>query len=74
MGRMPTVLALALLPATAWAQNSVDQARAIAGATPAAPQRLELADVPRPAGRAIALFDGRTLDGWQPWLGLPTPL
>ncbi|HEY0624752.1 DUF1080 domain-containing protein [Sphingomonas sp.] len=66
------LLALAL-PAAALAQDSREQARAIAGDPPAAAQRLTLADVPRAAGAPIALFDGRSLDGWQPWLGYADP-
>ncbi|MBJ6121979.1 DUF1080 domain-containing protein [Sphingomonas sp. BT553] len=61
------------LPAAALAQSSTDQARAIAGDPPSASQRLTLADLPRPTGKATALFDGRSLTGWQPWLGYADP-
>lgn len=60
-------------PAAALAQGTVDQARAIAGDPPAAVQRLVLTDLPRPAGKRIALFDGRSLAGWEPWLGYADP-
>ncbi len=65
--------AVLLLPVAASAQTSAQQARAIAGEPPSAPQRLILKDVPRATGKAISLFDGRSLDGWQPWLGFVDP-
>lgn len=55
------------------AQSSAEQAREIAGEPPAAPQRLRLVDVPRAAGPARALFNGRDLNDWQGWLGYPNP-
>jgi hypothetical protein len=61
------------MPAAALAQDSAEQARAIAGAPPARAQRLALSDLPVPAGKPVALFDGRSLNGWQPWLGYPDP-
>ena len=67
------MLAALLMPAAALAQDSAERARAIAGVAPAAAQRLTIADLPVPAGKAIALFDGRTLSGWQPWLGFADP-
>ncbi|WP_245653466.1 3-keto-disaccharide hydrolase [Sphingomonas pituitosa] len=67
-------LALLLaLPMAAPAQDSKEQARALAGEAPAARQRLVLADLPKPTGKAIALFDGRSLRDWQPWLGYADP-
>lgn len=66
-------LVLLLMPAAAIAQGSPEQARALAGEPPAKPQRLTLADLPKPTGKAIALFDGRTLAGWTPWLGYADP-
>lgn len=66
----PILLAFA---APALAQDSLEAARAIAGAAVATPQRLLLVDVPRPAGRRISLFDGRSLAGWTPWLGYADP-
>lgn len=72
--RMKRALLVALaVPAAALAQDSREQARAIADDPPAAPQRLTLVDLPRPAGKAIALFDGRSLAGWSPWLGYADP-
>lgn len=62
-----------MLPATAMAQDSAEQARAIAGAPMPTRQHLALRDIPTPSGRPIALFDGRSLDRWQPWLGYPDP-
>lgn len=35
--------------------------------------RAALADLPRPAGKRVALFDGRSLAGWEPWLGYADP-
>lgn len=62
-----------VLPIAASAQDSKDEARAIAGDPQAAPQDLVLADLPRPTGKAIALFDGHSLRDWQPWLGYADP-
>ncbi|MFD1033112.1 DUF1080 domain-containing protein [Sphingomonas hankookensis] len=64
---------VAMLAAPAWAQESKEQARAIAGEPAAAPQRLKLTDVPVATGKATALFDGRSLTGWTPWLGYADP-
>jgi hypothetical protein len=36
---------------------------------PASPQDVRMLAYPKPAGRSHALFDGRDLKGWQPWLG-----
>lgn len=72
--RMIRMLAVALLvPAAALAQDSAEQARAIAGNAPGAAQKLTLAEVPRPSGKATALFEGHSLDGWAPWLGYADP-
>ncbi|UUL83985.1 3-keto-disaccharide hydrolase [Sphingomonas qomolangmaensis] len=65
--------ALLALGTPALAQDSQQQARAIAGEPVAAPQRLTLADLPEPTGKPIALFDGRSLDGWTAWLGYADP-
>lgn len=67
------LLTLFLMPAAALAQDSAERARAIAGDPPATTQRLILADLPKPVGKRIALFDGRSLAGWQPWLGYADP-
>lgn len=70
---MKRALLIALfLPATALAQDSREQARTIAGNPPATAQRLTIVDLPRPAGKAIALFDG-SLRQWSPWLGYSDP-
>jgi hypothetical protein len=61
------------MPAAALAQDSAEQARAMAGAPPAMAQRLTIADLPAPTGKATALYDGRSLNGWQPWLGYADP-
>lgn len=68
-----TLIVVLTLPAAALAQSSTDQARTIAGDPPSTSQRLTLADLPRPTGKATALFDGRSLTGWQPWLGYADP-
>ncbi|TFI60108.1 DUF1080 domain-containing protein [Sphingomonas parva] len=66
-------LALMLLPAAALAQGSTEQARAIAGEPAATAQRLTLAELPQPAGKKVLLFDGKSLSGWQAWLGYADP-
>jgi hypothetical protein len=68
-----TLLTALLIPAAALAQESAERARAIAGAPPITAQRLTIADLPAPAGKTTALFDGRSLSGWQPWLGYANP-
>jgi len=67
------LLAAAGLMAQAATPSPVEQAQAIVGDAPATPQVLVLADVPRATGPARALFNGRDLTGWQPWLGYPDP-
>jgi hypothetical protein len=66
------VAVVALLPTSAWAQDSREQAVAIAG-EPLPAQELKLVDLPAAAGRKISLFDGRSLKDWAPWLGYPDP-
>ncbi|MCC2975200.1 DUF1080 domain-containing protein [Sphingomonas sp. PL-96] len=73
MGYHRVFVALLVLSASAAAQDSKQQARAIAGEPVAAPQRLALTDLPVPTGKATALFDGRSLEGWEPWLGYADP-
>lgn len=64
---------LLIVPTIAMAQDSLDRARRIAG-DPAGPApRLQLADIPRATGPGRDLFDGRSLSGWQPWLGYADP-
>lgn len=65
--------ALLLLSAPATAQTSKDRARAVAGEPAKAAQRLTLTDIPVPTSKPTALFDGRTLEGWAPWLGYANP-
>ncbi len=66
-------MALVALSVSALAQDSHQQARTIAGDPVATPQRLRLVNVPAATGKAIALFDGRSLKGWTPWLGYADP-
>jgi hypothetical protein len=67
-------VALLVLSTSAAAQDSKEEARAIAGEPlAAAPQRLTLTDLPVPTGKATALFDGRSLEDWEPWLGYADP-
>lgn len=66
-------IAALALPGAALAQGSPEQARALAGDPPGAAQHLRLADLPRPAGKAVALFDGHGLAGWKAWLGYADP-
>lgn len=68
-----TLALLLSLPLAGAGQDSKDLARALAGTTSTAPQRLTLVDLPRPAGARVRLFDGTSLDGWQPWLGYADP-
>ena len=58
-----------LLAGSAAAQMTPQQAAIVAGDPPAGPQQLRLVDLPRPAGPARSLFNGRDLAGWEPWLG-----
>lgn len=67
------ILGLLVVPAAVLAQGSVDRARQIAGDAPGAAPALRLVDVPRSSGPGRDLFDGRSLAGWQPWLGYPDP-
>lgn len=73
MGFKLALIAVATLSNAAMAQDSRQQARAIAGDAAVTPQRLELVDIPKPTGKAVALFDGRSLNGWTPWLGYADP-
>ncbi|WP_315761794.1 DUF1080 domain-containing protein [Sphingomonas sp. Y38-1Y] len=73
MRTVSIVAALAAIAMPALAQDSKEAARAIAGEPAAAPQRLVLIDVPKPASKRTALFDGRSLAGWTPWLGYADP-
>lgn len=67
------LLAAAIAQAAAPAPTPVEQARAIVGDAPATPQTLVLTDVPKATGPARALFNGRDLSGWRPWLGYKDP-
>jgi hypothetical protein len=58
-----------LLATGAAAQMTPQQAAIVAGDPPAGPQHLSLTNLPRPAGPARSLFNGRDLTGWEPWLG-----
>jgi hypothetical protein len=63
-------MVVALLVSTgAQAQITPQQAEIVKDDPAAAPQRLELADLPKPAGPARELFNGHDLTGWAPWLG-----
>jgi hypothetical protein len=64
---------LSLLAAAALAQTSPERAAIVAGDPPAAAQRLRLVDLPRPSRAARALFNGRDLECWHPWLGYADP-
>lgn len=66
-------LALIVMATPALAQDSKEQARALAGAPATGAQTLRLVDIPRATGKSIALFDGRSLAGWTPWLGYADP-
>ena len=64
---------LLVLAAPATAQTSQEQARAVAGLPSKSLERLALTDIPVPTGKPTALFDGRSLKGWAPWLGYSDP-
>ncbi len=66
-------LALVIMATPAWAQDSKEQARQLAGEPVAGAQTLRLVDIPKATGKPIALFDGRSLTGWTPWLGYADP-
>ena len=72
MGLAVGVVAM-LCDGAAQAQMTPAQAAAIAGDPSAKPQRLTLIDLPKPTGPATALFNGRDLAEWQPWLGYADP-
>ncbi|MES2441265.1 MAG: DUF1080 domain-containing protein [Pseudomonadota bacterium] len=67
--RIVAMAAALLVPAGAQAQITPEQAAIIKDDPAAAPQRLELVDLPRATGPARDLFNGRDLAGWAPWLG-----
>ncbi|RYD54534.1 MAG: DUF1080 domain-containing protein [Sphingomonadales bacterium] len=62
-----------LVAGSAQAQTAEQREALIAGDPIAAPQKLALRDVPEPAGPARALFNGRDLAEWEPWLGYADP-
>jgi hypothetical protein len=61
--------ACALLMPAAHAQGVPDRAEIIRGDPAWTGERYGLAAAAEPAGPARDLFNGRDLDGWQPWLG-----
>lgn len=73
MVRNWTLLFVCALPAAAVAQSTIQQAGAIGGEPAAGRQHLVLTDLPRATGKRVALFDGRSLDDWRPWLGYADP-
>lgn len=64
---LTAVLAAALAPQAT--ELTPQQAEIIAGDPAAGPQKLRLVDLPKAAGPARSLFNGRDLSGWEPWLG-----
>jgi hypothetical protein len=68
------VAACALLAGAAQAQEiPPEQAAIIAGDPAAKAEALELTDLPKAAGPARTLFNGRDLSGWEAWLGYRDP-
>ncbi len=63
----------ALAPVAVPAQGAPEQAQTTGGEMAATPQRLVLTDLPRATGTRVTLFDGRTLNAWQGWLGYADP-
>jgi len=61
--------ALSASPFDAYSQEQKD--KMIEGDTVFVPSRLSLKNLPRPDGPQKVLFDGRSLRGWDIWLGLP---
>ncbi|UYY59244.1 DUF1080 domain-containing protein [Sphingomonas sp. S2-65] len=68
------LIAVIMLPLSALAQTSTEQARTIGGEPSRAVQRLALVDLPRRAGPVKELFDGHDLGEWDAWLGYPDPV
>ncbi|NMN04683.1 DUF1080 domain-containing protein [Novosphingobium sp. SG916] len=54
--------------------STPEQQAIVAKDKPFRAQPLTLVSIPKPAGRRIALFNGRNLDGWDSWLGVPQPM
>ncbi len=73
MNRTIVTWALIAVAGAGSARSSTEQARDIADAPVAAPQKLRLVDLPRASGPKRALFNGRDLGGWRGWLGYPDP-
>ncbi|GAA0734811.1 3-keto-disaccharide hydrolase [Sphingomonas japonica] len=73
MAGPPIFTVAAVILALGPGQDSKDAARAIAGEPAVAAQRLVLVDLPAPTGEAVPLFDGRSLAGWNAWLGYADP-
>ncbi len=73
--RIAIIAAAAVLSTAAVAQQALtpQQAEIIKNDPPAAPQKLKLIDLPKAAGPARWLFNGRDLKGWEPWLGYADP-
>lgn len=68
-------LALATATAAVFQEEQITEAEraAIARDPPYKPQRLELVDLPNPAGPATSLFNGKDLNDWEAWLGYSDP-
>lgn len=72
--RLLSLVSLAVLvPVAAPAQRAAEQAQTTGGEPAATPQQLVLTDPPRTTGKRVTLFDGRTLNDWQGWLGYADP-
>ena len=67
------MLAAMLAGGTAQAQTAEQRAAIVAGDPVAQPQKLAIRDLPKPAGPAQHLFNGRDLDAWEAWLGYADP-
>lgn len=72
-GMGPILGVSALVCAGAASAQTAAETAAIAGDPVATPQALTLADLPKPSGPAVSLFNGRDLADWEPWLGYADP-
>lgn len=78
--RSCSAIALLSLPALANAAegppdgSTPQQQAAIAGDPVFAPMKLALDNIPKASKRPVVLFDGKSLSGWDTWLGYTVPL
>lgn len=74
-----SAIALTMPQGAAAAEGPPDGSRpeeraAIADDPPFVARKLSLVRIPKPVGKTIPLFDGKSLAGWDSWLGYAEPL